>query len=392
MSARGRRPSICFVAHFAYGAVAGDARGHIGGVERQAALMSRWFADRGHAVSVVTWDEGQPDGLVISGVRIITLCRRDRGWPGVRFVHPRWTSLVSALRAADADVYYQNCGEYVTGQVALWCRWAGRRFVYSVASDADCDPRLPEMTLRERLLYRYGLRHADRVVVQTRTQARSLRQGFGRAAVVIPMPALDMSDPASAGAAGDRSGHVLWIGRLAHVKRPDRLLDLAEACPDLRVDLVGPTDGTPYARGVVDRARGLPNVTVHGRATMSEVRAFIGGALCLVSTSEYEGFPNTFLEAWSAGLPVISIVDPDETIRSFELGAVAPDVRGLALAVRRLASSPSWRRAISERARRYFVEHHGVDRALPRFARLFAEVAGSHENAEPRAQVIGATR
>src|SRR4029453_9741886 len=62
-----------------------------------------------------------------------------------RFLHPRWTSLSRALLRADADVYYQNCAEAATGQVAWWTRRHGRRFVYSVASDMHCDPALPDL-------------------------------------------------------------------------------------------------------------------------------------------------------------------------------------------------------------------------------------------------------
>ena len=39
------------------------------------------------------------------------------------------------------------------------------------------------------------------------------------------------------------SQSVLWIGRICEVKRPDRPLDLAEVCPDLRFDLVGLAGG-----------------------------------------------------------------------------------------------------------------------------------------------------
>ena len=46
---------ICIVAHFAYGALTGEETGHIGGVERQTALFSNWLAERGHTVSVITW-------------------------------------------------------------------------------------------------------------------------------------------------------------------------------------------------------------------------------------------------------------------------------------------------------------------------------------------------
>jgi glycosyltransferase involved in cell wall biosynthesis len=388
-----QRPiAVCIVAHLAYGALAGKRDGHIGGVEHQTALLARWLAARGHRVSLVTWDEGQPDGAEIAGVRVIRLCRRDQGLPGLRFLHPRWTSLNRALRRAGADLYYQNCGEYVTGQVALWCRWHGRPFVYSAAADADCDSALPRMrTLRERILYRLGLRWASQVIVQTATQQEMLRRGFGRDSVVAPMPCPEPPGPAP-GPRPARPGAVLWIGRLCEVKRPDRLLDLARACPDLQFDLVGPADGSPYARAVLERARGIPNLTVHGPATREEVPAFYRGAACLCSTSDREGFPNTFLEAWSHGVPVVSTFDPDGLIATHGLGASARDVPGLAAALRALLSSPDRWSEASASARRYWLDHHALDRAMPRFEQIFLDTvaaSGRHGHGEraPEARV-----
>src|SRR5262245_37893269 len=106
------RLNICIVAHKAYGTLSGGTEGHLGGAERQASIVARWLASRGHRVSLVTWNEGQPDGIEIDGVEVITLCRRTDGFRGFRFFHPRWTSLNRALNRASADIYYQNCAEY----------------------------------------------------------------------------------------------------------------------------------------------------------------------------------------------------------------------------------------------------------------------------------------
>ena len=153
------------------------------------------------------------------------------------FLWPKkWTSLIAAMKRADADVYYQNCAEYVTGQVALWCRRHRRKFVYSVASDPDCDGRLPELhKFRELVLYRYGLTQADRVVVQTQRQREMMQANFGRDSVILLMPCPEPSEDDYGGREilYNGSPRVLWIGRICEVKRPDRLLDLAETCPDL---------------------------------------------------------------------------------------------------------------------------------------------------------------
>jgi len=372
-----RRRRICFVAHFAYGALNGGEGGHIGGVERQTSLMARWLAQRGYRVSMATWDEGQVDGVEIDGVRVLKMCRQDAGVPGVRFLWPRWSSLNAALKRADADVYYHNCGEYVTGQVALWCRRHGRKFVYSVASDPDCDVRLPEMTKRrERVLYRYGLKHADRVIVQTRKQQEMLRSGFERDSVVVPMPCPGPSDAEYAAADwnGDSPKRVLWIGRVCEVKRPDLLLDLAEACPEVHFDVVGPLAETEYVHCVVERAKTVANVTLHGPASRAQVAEFYQNAPLMCCTSAFEGFPNTFLEAWSYGVPVVSTVDPDHLIAEKGLGHVGSDCAELAAGIRELLETPELRRTASRAARAYYAAMHAVDRAMARFEQIFCDV------------------
>jgi len=373
------RPSICIVAHFAYGAMAGGASGHVGGVEWQTSLTARWLAARGFPVTLLTWDEGFGRETVIDGVRVLAMCRRDAGLPFVRFFHPRWSSLSEAMALADADVYYQNCGEYVTGQVALWCKRHGRAFVYSVASNPDCDPKLPAMhTLRERVLYRYGLREADRVIVQTRWQQESLRTGFRRESMIIPMPAPGPSDAAFVAPAApvDGAARVLFVGRIVELKRLEWFLTIAERMPKATFEVIGaPERESPYIAELKARAAKLSNVVMHGRVERARLPEMYRRAHALVCTSTYEGFPNTFLEAFSHGVPVVTTVDPDGLIAERGLGGVGDSVASLTETLRSLFDSPTRWLEASANARRYYAENHPVERVLPQFERVFCEVA-----------------
>ena len=378
--AQNKKPSICFVAHFASGAMSGSDNGHIGGVERQTSLMAKWFAANNYQVSMITWDEGREDGVVIDGVEVFHVCRYNAGIKGLRFFWPRWTSLNAAMKRADAAVYYHNCGEYVTGQVALWCYRHGRKFVYSVASDPDCDAQLPEMhKLRERILYRYGLKVADKVIVQTQRQREMLQEGFKRDSIVLPMPCLGPSDMEYADCKQRPNGsqRVLWIGRICEVKQPNRLLDVAEACPDLDFDLVGPVADAEYARSLNERARTIANVTLHGPATRENVPEFYKKAKLLCCTSDFEGFPNTFLEAWSYGLPIVSTFDPDHLIAERGLGRVGKNVSELAVGIHELLDSPEEWMRVSETARRYYTDNHALDKAMKRFEQVFRDFVNS---------------
>jgi glycosyltransferase involved in cell wall biosynthesis len=377
--------NVCIVAHFAYPALVGDAIGHIGGVEHQTTLLARWLVERGHQVNLITWDEGQPDHCVIDGVRVLKLCKQKDGVPGMRFFYPRWTSLNAALRRAGADVYYQNCGEYITGQVALWCRWQHRKFVYSVAAEADCDVHLPLLTTwRERYLYRWGIRLADTVLVQTRVQQQMLHNGFGRDAQIIPMPCVGPTDSdfVHRELSARAQNRILWVGRLCLEKRPDRFLDLAIGTPDLQFDLVGPSTDSSYCRDILERARHIPNVVVHGRATQSQLAEFYQKAACLCCTSDNEGFPNVFLEAWSHGLPIVSTLDPDGVISKWQLGSVASDTTTLTSSIRHLLSSESEWHETSQRARRYYCDNHAADGVMPKFEQTFLNLLAIGENAK----------
>jgi glycosyltransferase involved in cell wall biosynthesis len=169
-------------------------------------------------------------------------------------------------------------------------------------------------------------------------------------------------------------GRVLWVGRICPIKRPDRLLEVAEACPGVAFDVVGPLGDDSYSADIAARATGRPNVTLHGRASRAEMDAYYRQASVVLCTSDREGFPNTFIEAWSHGVPVVSTHDPDGTIARLGLGKVAaPVARALAASLREmLGSREAWARA-SSAARQYYLRNHTVDSVMERFE---AELVG----------------
>ncbi len=380
VTSNSKKLNICFVAHFSYAALTGSIKGHIGGVERQTVLMARWLARRGHKVAVLTWDEGQDTDRVVDGIRILKMCRLDKGVPGIRFFYPRWSSLISAMRRADADIYYHNCGEYVTGQVAMWCRLNRKRFIYSVASDPDCDPKLPKMNaLYEARLYKVGLYLADHIIVQTRQQQDALYNGFGYESQVLSMPC-DVSDIKKSGEKLTKkldSGcvRVLWVGRIAPVKQLEFLLDVAEGLPKVIFDVVGGQDCEhDYYRELMNKAKALDNVHIHGKKLGGELGELYEQAMILCCTSVYEGFPNTFLEAWSYGLPIVSTVNPDLVLERERLGVFVKNVAEMIAAIKKLVVSEDYLTEVSGRAKEYFSAHYDVDTAMGKFEQVLSTV------------------
>ena len=365
-------PSICFVSLDNFAALVDDPKlGHIGGAEMQQALIGREFAKRGYKVSFVTLDHGQDNELEIDGMRIIKAYEPNVGIRMLRFLHPRLTSLWRAMKRADADIYYQRTRDSITGIVAAFCRWHRRKFVYAVAHDYDCMTDPPRFRARHlRISYRYGLRRANLVIAQTVTQQKLLRDNFGINSMVIPNCAPGGAD-AVASARGRR---LLWIGSLRPIKRLELLLDIAEQHQDLQFKVVGDGNSeSEYVQRLRSRAKAIPNVHLHGMVPHAYVHQFYQRAAALICTSRAEGFPNTFLEAWSHGLPVVTTFDPDGIISSQGLGKVCKDVPELVAGIRQLLDSPERWQKMSRRARQFYLKNFTVDTVMAKFEKAFID-------------------
>src|SRR3970282_435429 len=116
-----RTMKICFVGLDNLPVLPPEYRQHtIAGESVQQTLLARALARRGHDVRMVVADYGQAEGAVWDGIRVLKACRLDRGIPVLRFIHPRWTGIWSALARADAELYYTSCAGMLVGLVAMY--------------------------------------------------------------------------------------------------------------------------------------------------------------------------------------------------------------------------------------------------------------------------------
>ena len=382
-----RKPSICFVALNAYNLLSGrEDLNHIGGAEVQQVRIAKWLKEKGYRVSFVTLDHGQPDGMDCDGIKVFKAYRKKEGIPGLRFVHPRWSGLWAAMARADAGVYYHRCAEAETGQVALWCRIHGRKFVSASAHDSDCDLKLlREKHARiERVLYLLGVRLADGITVQTKKQQDLFQRSMKRDTTLVRNCCWSVPEgvrPDVTSASDRLNARALWVGRISSTsKRFEWLLDVAERCPDITFDVVGAASGNSDCMvAMVERGEQLSNVNMCGAVPYAEMAAYYRRCNILCCTSEYEGFPNTFLEAWRMGIPVVTTFDPDGIVAANGLGWVAKSIDEVEVYLKRALNSPKILAEASEAAKRYCVENFVADVCLPPLERLFMKLAATEQ-------------
>jgi glycosyltransferase involved in cell wall biosynthesis len=225
---------------------------------------------------------------------------------------------------------------------------------------------------RDKRLYRFGLRHADLVLAQTPEQQAALLKNFRRASrVVSSLTDVGGRRPSFAERAG-----VLWVGNMRPLKRPALLLEAARRLPELEFHIIGgPMPGAErFYASIREEALQVANVRFHGPVPYHDIGQFYERCRVFVGTSEIEGFPNTYLQAWSRGTPVAAFLDPEQLIAHNGMGRAVSTVSELCEAIVTLnRDARAWESA-SQRSREYVDNRFNLARMIAPYTAAVAEL------------------
>ena len=332
----------------------------VGGNERQQWLLARALASSGWMVCV-----GIRERLKLRECRTI----EGVGFHGIMQGHYLldWYRFLSSTRP---DWLYWRGASHLLGPLVWIAHLLGVQTIFAAAFDTDVHPRVA-LTAHRRWwpLYAWGLSKTERLFVQHGGQLEELPSRWRSKAFVVRSIADTHvgSTPHSC-----REPYVAWVGMLRQPKRPDLLIEIAQRSPQVKYVVCGgaTTHRSPsgYSQKVIDRLRELSNIEFRGQVASEESERVITEAAALLCTSDQEGFPNTFLQAWSYGTPVVTLqIDPDSVIKRLELGAVTGTVDAAVEQLQRLLASPQERQAIASRACEYILGHHSAEAVIKVF-------------------------
>ena len=287
--------------------------------------------------------------------------------------------ILEILACEQPDVIYQRVAFSGTGIAAKHCRESKCKLVWHIASERDLMP-YPYKDGRWRAVgcieskYRdYGIRNADAIIGQATYQDTLLRERYGRGCDLIvgnfqPLPSEQV--------AKDRPITVVWVANVKPLKRPElfiRLAGMLRHRRGARFLMVGRAAAGRYQKRLDRAIAGLPNLTYVGEKAVDEVNRTLAGAHVLVNTSLYEGFPNTFIQAWLRHVPVASLdVDPDDLLKTERLGFHSRSLDGLARDTEQLIDDRDLRESMGKRAYAYARRHHAMGPNLTRIVSLIA--------------------
>lgn len=364
----------CFVCH-GYRVIhvlGGDTR-TTGGAEAQIARLAAALARLGHESALIYGDgRGLADRKVVAGVTCIDAApawRRPaslaRFWRALNFLSP--------------DLLYARLPNDFLWVMGLFARrHRDARFMYALANDLHCSPWTAYDYKRwfHAPVYALGLWSADVIAIQHAGQRNLLSPSLRNRTVHVPN--LVHSIAATTRAYEATAFDAIWIAKIHPAKQLEIFASLAAALPGLRFAVAGgfdPTVSGALRASLEARLAGLPNVAFLGPQGAGEVMTLLAASKVLVNTSLSEGFPNTMLEAWSVGVPVVSLsVDPGGVIARERLGFVSGTEANLRRDVHALTSSELLNQELGGHGLAYVRRQHSLDavcealmRAIPGF-------------------------
>lgn len=234
------------------------------------------------------------------------------------------------------------------------------------------------------------LRRLDGLHVTRPSEVMSAQAAVGPTpeATCIPWTLADL--PAEASAAvpspdlAPAAPYLLFVGRLAPIKRIKRLLDafaLMQTNPRPRLLLAGSGDPS-YVASLSRHARRLgvrARVEFLGPLGALPLRSLYGNAAALVLPSLYENFGMVVLEAMRAGCPVIAALGTPWGLLTTEGAGRRVDFgdSGAAAAALVEALDPARRRAWGAGARALYEKSFAPSRVIPRFVSWYEKVAAA---------------
>jgi glycosyltransferase involved in cell wall biosynthesis len=360
------------------------ACGREDGAERQMMLLARALAARERRVAHIVYPPSDPVPLP---ERLTLVPRgphaRNRRIFGAMLETMR---IWKALRAADAHVAVVRGASAALVVVAAFCLLNRRALIFSSSNNSDFT--LERFASRaDRWFYGVGVRLADAVVVQSKDQEAAARKTFPRLRRLVQVPSLaEVTPPTSLD--GIRPEAFLWFSRTAPYKRPMRYVELARAFPEARFMMIPvPDDPRKPELGLVRAAAtALPNLQLLDPLPHAQLWGLVARAAAVVNTSEYEGMPNAFLEAWALGVPVLTLeFDPDGVVARNRLGISAGGSwERFVDGARELWEARNDREEFARDAREYVATVHSIEAVGSRWCALIDELSRPRDPARPR--------
>jgi glycosyltransferase involved in cell wall biosynthesis len=245
--------------------------------------------------------------------------------------------------------------------LALFSRWFGVKYVFFGASDVNFEPGKELIAGGEhnRKQWQKAVKIIKYIVVQNAYQQETLKKNYQKESLTLFNLWGDVKYDKSL----DFHTDVIWVANLRRLKRAEWMVNAAKALPQYDFTIVGgPIGQEPeYYDEIEKMSSGIGNLHFLGKKSFAETNAIVSKSQILCCTSTFEGFPNTFLQAWANNIPVVSTVNPSDVITIHDLGIVVETEDGFRAALQSMLLNVEEYKRKCTAVNDYFERHHSPE-------------------------------
>ncbi|HPS57712.1 MAG TPA: glycosyltransferase family 4 protein [Spirochaetota bacterium] len=243
--------------------------------------------------------------------------------------------------------------------LSLYCKIFRIRFIFMYAHDNESHGRFQKNNKRC-FLYNLILFSSSHLIVQNIFQLKNIPVIFLykttqlNSVYIIPKKA-NLST---------RRKSILWVSRLEPWKGPEKFILLAKKFPGTIFLMIAPVfhREKEYGENIIKEIKKVKNIKYIDFVHYKTINRYFKKSFLFVNTSDYEGFPNTFIQATMNGTPVLSFnVNPNNMLTKNEIGFFCENDLNTAEAfIKTLIKSNKMQRRISNNSYEYALMHHDI--------------------------------
>jgi len=255
---------------------------------------------------------------------------------------------------------------------ALFCKLFRKKFIYMTACPWDVNGEYVKKGLRGKI-FLFGLKNADLIITQNEEQRKLLKEKFGLESIVVKnaFPLKMLSDAEYA----DKK-FILWVSSSQQLKRPDLFLEITKSFPREKFIMIMPCNDPMLFKKIQENAKHYNNLEFIESVPFEESDGYFRKAKIFINTSDFEGFPNTFIQAAENKTPILSLnVNPDNILYSeknkdSELNSTSVgfcangDFNKMIARLKILLENKNLRQEMSENGWNYARENHDIKKII----------------------------
>ena len=329
-----------------------DGDKSVGGIAVQLFFWAQIFAKKGWQVTTLTYSKT----FVKDGITF----KRRKHHRKLKIVH-EWLSVFWELLLVRPQIVISRGADRIAYPLAILSRWFGVKYVFFGASDVNFEPGKELIAGGEhnRKLWQKAVKKIKYIVVQNAHQQETLKKNYQKDSLTL----FNLWGDVEATKINNYKTDVVWVANLRRLKRAEWMVNAAKALPQYDFTIVGGRTGQDpeYYKEIEKMSSGIGNLHFLGKKSFAETNAIVSKSQLLCCTSTFEGFPNTFLQAWVFGIPVVSTVDPSDVITTNNLGKTVGNYEDFIKVIQEVLENKESYMDMSVHVEKYFKLNHSPE-------------------------------